>query len=257
VNGKSQEKNIGNRMLLNVQHVLTGDKSMKKLTTILTVLVLSTFLMAGSAMAVGFSFSGNYSIENLVADSDPQFFETLIFDSVFTDGSGAISEFDPNPDGLISVGDYVELPNLIFDKNSYVSGEYYDFSPTVYTQAFKVFNSGSPNVLLFSADLTVSQLIISGTTGAINPFFTMNLSNINAGSSYTLGTSTIVDSFLNAPGGKTQITLQFGDKPLPDKGGAKGTYSGTASPVPEPATMMLLGTGIFGLALFGRRKFKK
>lgn len=31
----------------------------------------------------------------------------------------------------------------------------------------------------------------------------------------------------------------------------------TASPVPEPATMLLLGGGLVGLAGFGRKKFKK
>jgi PEP-CTERM motif len=36
-----------------------------------------------------------------------------------------------------------------------------------------------------------------------------------------------------------------------------GTKSNDVSPVPEPATLILLGSGLVGLAAFGRKKFKK
>ena len=35
------------------------------------------------------------------------------------------------------------------------------------------------------------------------------------------------------------------------------TSDGVPSPIPEPATLLLIGTGLVGLAAFGRKRFKK
>ncbi|MGA8181146.1 MAG: PEP-CTERM sorting domain-containing protein [Desulfobacterales bacterium] len=40
-------------------------------------------------------------------------------------------------------------------------------------------------------------------------------------------------------------------------GTSSETKDNNISPVPEPATLILIGTGLFGLAAFGRNKFKK
>ena len=38
--------------------------------------------------------------------------------------------------------------------------------------------------------------------------------------------------------------------------GESGYVAQNNTPVPEPATMILMGTGLFGLAILGRKKFK-
>jgi hypothetical protein len=110
-----------------------------------------------------------------------------------------------------------------------------------------------------SFDLTIGGVNWNESQPHTSPQFLLSPGGIGAiKTTVTITTRAHPDLFFFLP--QSPATWEVKDEPdvtgRPIFGGDfGGTY--TVSPVPEPATMLLFGAGLVGLAGFGRKKFKK
>jgi len=211
--------------------------------TLLTLLLL--IFTVGSAFALPLpwlDYGGTATFDSYQLTG----YQIRAFSVTYEDGT--ISNSYVNPDSIL--GSMVEISQPVF--TGLVSGNY-TFADTTFTL------TATTGDVVFAADLVdIVYIPASDSSGTVNLGYSANLQNVVIDNTINSLYLEQMSAAVMSAEYQAATSATFGFNPsltdLANTGTGTVNVNGKIAPVPEPATLLLLGSGLVGLAFLKRRK---